>query len=270
MFPLKDNIPLARVPIVSIVLIAANVIVYVLSIRHGGDFFGGPSQETALRYGAIPFELTHSSSHCGIATLLVGSHSASFVACPHGSYLLGAPPRQPATWQTVFTSVFVQGGFATLFANALALAIFGPNVEDATGRLRFLVFYLLGGVVSIAAAVLLAPNSTVPVFAGGGAVAAVLGGYLLLYRRARVLSIVFVPFLGTIVALPALLFAGLWLLAQLCFGAAGLTNPLDGDWALAYAALVVALAFGLASIRLFVSRDRESAKGLQPPPRAVY
>jgi membrane associated rhomboid family serine protease len=267
MFPLKDNIPLARFPLVTAVLVAINVVVYVLSIRHGGDFFGGPSDSVSVHYGAIPYELTHPGSHCEVSTAPgpVEGFAAS-VSCHHGATGAGGPPA----WQTVFTSIFMHGGFATILANTIAVAIFGPNVEDATGRLRFLAFYLLGAIVSIAAAVLLAPNSAVPVFAGAGAVAAVLGGYLLLYRRARVLSIVFVPFLGTIVALPALLFAGLWLLAQLCFGAAGLANPVDGDWAVAFAALVVALAFGLASIRLFVSRDRESAKGLQTPPRPVY
>jgi membrane associated rhomboid family serine protease len=272
MFPLRDNIALTRFPLVTVTLIALNVVVYVLSIRHGGDLFAGPSKETALRYGAIPFELTHSGHHCAIAEIStpLAQPVKSFVVCPDSAKSLGAAPSQPATWQTVFTSIFVNGSFAAIFANTIALAIFGPNIEDATGRARFLAFYLLGGIVTIAAAVLLSPSSTVPTLAAGGATAAVLGGYLLLYPRARVLALVFVVFFGTIVELPALALAGAWLLAQLCFAATGLANPVDGDWALAYAALIVSFVFGLALIRLFVNAARACAKGRRTPPRAVY
>ncbi len=95
------------------------------------------------------------------------------------------------------------------------LAIFGPNVEDALGRARFTAFYLLGGLVALAAQVLVSPNSTAPTLGASGAIAAVLGGYIVLYPRARILSLVFIIFFVTIVELPAVFLLGFWFLEQL-------------------------------------------------------
>ncbi len=174
----------------------ANVVVYVLSIRHGGSFLDGPSKHVAERYGAIPSELSH------------GRH-----------------------WQTVLEALALHGGFGPLLANVLALAIFGPNVEDATGRLRFPAFYLLGGLFALGLGVLLAPNSSAPLLGGSGAIAAVLGGYVLLYPRARVLSLSLVPFFATVLAVPAVLLIGVWWAVQLWFGAGGLADSFAGDGA---------------------------------------
>ena len=146
MFPLKDNIPLARVPFVTIALVAINVIAYLLEIRHGGGFFSGPSDSVSVHYGAIPYEITHPGRHCGLATVTEGLGSRDFVACQPASQILGAAPEpQPATWETVLTSMFLHGSFLHIFGNMLFLAIFGPTVEDRLGRLRFPVFYLHDG-----------------------------------------------------------------------------------------------------------------------------
>ncbi|HTB71021.1 MAG TPA: rhomboid family intramembrane serine protease [Solirubrobacteraceae bacterium] len=213
----------------------ADVIAYVLSIRHGGSFLGGPSKHVAERYGAIGFELSHGRR-----------------------------------WQTIFEALVLHGGFVQLLANVVALAIFGPNVEDATGRLRFPAFYLLGGLSALGLGVLLAPNSTVPLLGGSGATAAVLGGYVLLYPRAHVLSLSLVPFFATVLAVPAVLLIGVWWAVQLWLGAAGLADPFAGDWGVAYAGLVGALLLGLLLIRPFASAARISAKGHRPPPQPVY
>src|SRR5271166_5669543 len=178
MFPIKDNIPLERFPLVTVVLVAINVIAYLLEIRHGGSFFGGPSERVAVRYGAIPYELTHPGEHCELLTQHTLAGAVETVACQP------APARvepQPATWVTVFTSMFLHGSFLHIFGNMLFLAIFGPTVEDATGRLRFGLFYLLGGLVALASQVLVDPNLAVPTLGASGAIAAVLGGYILLY-----------------------------------------------------------------------------------------
>lgn len=203
--------------------------VYVLCILHGGSFFGGPSRHVAFQHGAIPARLTLA---------------------------------------TAFSSIFLHGSFPALLANLIALAIFGLNVEDATGRLSFLAFFLLGGIVSLALLTLFAPNSSVPVLGASGAVAAVLGGYLRLYPRAHVLSLALIPFLATIVELPAVALLGLWLLVQIWFGLAGLTGPVHHDWGLDFAAQLCAFALGALSVRLFAQRDRLLAK--RPPPRPVY
>ncbi len=104
----------------------------------------------------------------------------------------------------------------------LFLAIFGPTVEDTLGRARFLVLYLLGGLVIVGAQALVDPGSTAPAFGASGAITAVLAAYIVLYPRARVISLVFIIFFFTIVEIPAVILLGLWLAVQLYFGLAGL------------------------------------------------
>jgi membrane associated rhomboid family serine protease len=256
MFPLKDNIPLARFPIVTVVLVAINVVAYLLEIRHGGSFFGGPAESVAVHYGAIPYELTHTGSHCDLATAQSVEGAVSTVACQGMPGVSGSPGAQPATWETAFTSMFLHGSFLHIFGNMLFLVIFGPNVEDATGRVRYLAFYLLGGLVALGAQVLVSPDSTAPTLGASGAIAAVLGGYLLLYPRARVLTLVFIVFFVTIVEVPAVLLLGFWFLEQLYFGAAGLASPLGGGEGVAYFAHIGGFAFGLLLIRLFAKHSK--------------
>jgi membrane associated rhomboid family serine protease len=218
-------------PLVSIALVLANVVVYVIAIVHGGSFLDGPSRAVALQHGAIPAQLS-----------------------------LGA----------VFSSIFIHGSFLQLFANSIALALFGLNVEDALGRARFLAFYVLGALVALALTVLFAPNSHVPQLGSSGAVAAVLGAYLLLYPRARVIGVALIPFMATIVEVPAVLLIGVWLLVQLWVGLAGLAGPIDGGWAIAYAAQCGALLLGALAIRPLANDERRAAKRRQPPPQPVY
>jgi membrane associated rhomboid family serine protease len=258
MFPIKDNIPLVRFPLVTVALVAIDVIAYVLAIRHGGSFFGGPADSVAVHYGAIPYELTHAGSHCDAVSVHGGGSTHTAVLCS-GRHL-GGSGGQPATWATAFTSMFVHGSFLALFANMLFLAIFGPTVEDRIGRLRFPVFYLLGGLVALGVQVLVVPNSTTPALGAAGAIAAVLGGYLLLYPRARVLSLVLLVFFVTLVAVPAAALLGLWFAVQLVLDLAGLANPIAGSEGAAYLAQAGAFAFGLLAIRLFALR----ARGRQP------
>ncbi len=261
MFPLKDNIPNERFPVVTVVLIAINVVAYLLAIRHGGSFFGGPSDTTTVHYGAIPYEITHTSQHCDLVQVPTVQGAASTVACTGQPGVTGTASQQPATWETVFTSMFMHGGFLHIFGNMLFLAIFGPNVEDAMGPVRYVAFYLLGGLAALAAQVAVGPNSTAPTVGASGAIAAVLGGYILLYPRARILTLIFVIFFFTIVELPAVVLLGFWFLEQVLFGAAGLTDPVSSSGGVAYFAHVGGFVFGLALIRIFAVRYHA------PPPR---
>jgi membrane associated rhomboid family serine protease len=287
MFPLKDNIPLSRFPLVTVALAALDVAVYVLSIRHGGSFLGGPSKGVVVHYGAIPRELTHSGRHCGIVSIYsYGAPERSakaLVLCPTSPTLLGPTEPQPATWQTVFSSLALHRSFVSLLADVLALAIFGPNVEDATGRLRFLCLCMLGAVLALALQVLLAPNSPLPALGACGVVAVVLGAYLRLYPRARVISLAPVPFVATILAVPAALLILLWLLLQLWFGPAGLSGAdhsllgiavdgglVHGDWLVAYAADFAGLLAGALLIGPFASSIRRAAKADRTPHQPVY
>jgi membrane associated rhomboid family serine protease len=270
MFPLKDNIPLARFPIVTVALVAINVIAYLLEIRHGGSFFGGPTNSVAVHYGAIPYELTHPGTHCDLVGEQTLQGIGSTVAChPQPSGGSGtesvAGTAQPATWETLFTSMFLHGSFLHIFGNMLFLAIFGPTVEDAMGRVRYAAFYLLGGFVALGAQVLVSPDSTAPTLGASGAIAAVLGGYLVLYPRARILSLVFIVFFVTIIEVPAVLLLGFWFLEQLYFGLAGLASPVGGGEGVAYFAHIGGFACGLVLIRLFAGRHKP-----EPPQAAVY
>jgi membrane associated rhomboid family serine protease len=265
MFPLKDNIPLARFPLVAIALVAINVLAYLLEIRHGGSFFGGPPTGVAVHYGAIPYELTHPGRHCDLITTPTPGGTFSSVACQGMPGVTGSPPGQPATWETVFTSMFLHGSFLHIFGNMLFLAIFGPTVEDSMGRVRFLAFYLLGGLIALGAQVLVGPDSTAPTLGASGAIAAVLGGYAVLYPRARILSLVFIVFFVTIVEVPAVFLLGFWFLEQLYFGAAGLASPVGGGEGVAYFAHIGGFAFGLLAIRLFARWHKP-----EPPRLPVY
>jgi membrane associated rhomboid family serine protease len=240
---------------VTIALIAINVIVYLLEIRHGGSFFGGPSSSVEVRYGAIPYELTHPGRHCGLATVAgPGGSSFSTIACQGQPGVHGTPPPQPSTWETVFTAMFLHASFLHIFGNMVFLAIFGPTVEDAMGRLRYLAFYLLGGLIALAAQVAAGPSSTSPTLGASGAIAAVLGGYILMYPRAKVLSLVFIIFFVTIVELPAVVLLGFWFAEQLYLGLAGLASTASGGEGVAYFAHIGGFCFGLLAIRLFARR----------------
>ena len=124
---------------------------------------------------------------------------------------------------TVFTAMFMHGGLLHLGGNMLFLWIFGNNVEDSMGPVKFVVFYLLGGLAATALQTVIDPSSAVPNIGASGAIAAVLGGYLLLFPRARVITVIFIIFFFTILELPALVFLVIWFAQQALFGYFGLS-----------------------------------------------
>jgi membrane associated rhomboid family serine protease len=156
---------------------------------------------------------------------------------------------------TVFTAMFMHGGLLHLGGNMLFLWIFGNNVEDSMGPVKFVAFYLLGGLASTALQTAVGPDTAVPNLGASGAVAAVLGGYLLLFPRARVITVIFIIFFFTIVELPALVFLVIWFAQQAVFGYFGLNAAGDGG-GVAYFAHIGGFAFGLLAIKLFASEHR--------------
>ena len=259
MFPLKDNIPTEKTPYVTIALIAINVLVYFFW-QKGGLSISDPSSahylEHLIDYGAFPYELTHPGDHCGLTP-------AQAIACEGQPGVAGEAAPQPSTWLTPFTAMFMHGGLLHLGGNMLFLWIFGNNVEDSMGPLRFVAFYLLGGIAAMALQVAIEPNAAIPTIGASGAVAAVLGGYILLYPRARVVTVIFIVFFFTVLELPALLILGFWFLQQIAFGALDLSNPSGGGGGVAYFAHIGGFAFGLLAIKLFAS----SHKDYSPPPK---
>jgi membrane associated rhomboid family serine protease len=235
LFPLRDNIPTDRTPFVTIALILANVLVYFLWQRGGlalSNPTGGHFLQQLADYGLEPCHIT-------------------------GTACDPVPPPQQHVWLTPFTAMFMHGGLLHLGGNMLFLWIFGNNVEDSMGRVRYVAFYLLGGLAAFAIQIAVDTNSGVPNLGASGAIAAVLGGYILLYPHARVLTFVFVIFFFTVVELPAAIVLGIWIVLQL-FDA---TNGSAGAAGVAVFAHIGGFAFGLLTVKLFAMRIKDT------PPR---
>jgi membrane associated rhomboid family serine protease len=231
-FPLKDNIPTDRLPVVTLALIAANVLVYFF-LQHGG-IGHGPSTASVVDYGAIPAEVTHEQPDAGPVS----------------------------AWVTLVTAMFLHGGIFHLLGNMLFLWIFGTNVEDAMSRVRFVAFYLLGGLAASGLQIAMNPGSTVPTVGASGAIAAVLGGYILLYPRARVVTVVLLIFFFTLIELPAWAMLGFWFLLQALFAISSVAQQMGDGGGVAYFAHVGGFVFGLLAIRVFAQRRK------QPPAHA--
>jgi membrane associated rhomboid family serine protease len=262
--PLKDNIPTRRFPVLTVTLIVLNVLIY-FAVQHGG-ITHGPTDSSVVKYGLIPYELTHPGKHCEAVgnQVVVDSHGSQVgVACEGQQYRVvnpatGAeasatvrnPPSQPNTWLTVLTSIFMHGGLLHIAGNMLFLWIFGNNIEDSMARWKFAIFYLAGGIVANLAQVAVGPDSTAPGVGASGAIASVLGGYALLYPRARVITAVILIFFITLLDLPALLVLGAWFVLQVID--ASINSPLGGG--VAYYAHIGGFLFGLLLIKVFADR----------------
>jgi membrane associated rhomboid family serine protease len=157
--------------------------------------------------------------------------------------------------------MFMHASFLHIAGNMLFLWIFGNNVEDAMGPVKYIFFYLLGGIAALALQVAVDPSSTAPTVGASGAIAAVLGGYIVMYPRARVLTLVFIILFFTVIELPAWVMLGLWFVQQAIFGAVGLTNPTGGGGGVAYFAHIGGFAFGGLAIRALATKR----KHLEPP-----
>ena len=255
MFPLKDNIPTRRFPVLTATIVVICVVVWFVfqasfwNISETGD-------ERVIEYGAIPYEITNPGKECALDT------TGTQLVCEGQEGVSGEAPAQAPWWVTIFTSMFMHGSFLHLAGNMLFLWIFGNNIEDSMGRGRYLAFYLLGGVAALGGQVLVDPDAAIPTVGASGAIAAVLGGYALLYPRARVVTLIFIIIIFTVVELPALFVLGAWFLLQLLYGVNDIAQPVGGG-GVAYFAHLGGFLFGLAAIKLFannVHEDYDSAR----------
>jgi membrane associated rhomboid family serine protease len=253
-FPLRDDIPTDRTPVLTIALIVANVIVFLLSLRDGGSLWSGPTNAFAVEWGVIPYEVTNPGENCELVR--------DQVLCEGQPGVRGEVDPQPATAVTALSSMFLHAGLLHIGGNMLFLWIFGNNVEDAMGRVRFIAFYLLGGLAAIALQTAVGPSEPVPSIGASGAVAGVLGGYLLLYPRARVLTAVFLLVFFAFINIPALLFLVIWFGQQALFGYFDLNDPTGGG-GVAYFAHIGGFLFGLLTIKLFANRYRRDYERLR-------
>ncbi len=220
MIPFKDDNPVSIVPFVTIGIIVLNTVVFLW------ELFSPLGEEwIVLSYGAIPHNLLTLETN---------------------------QPVSPIT--TIFSSMFLHGGFLHLGGNMLYFWIFGNNIEDKLGHIRFLIFYLLAGVAAAYGYSIMDPNSTVPMIGASGAISGVLGAYLILFPRARVHTILFFGFFWQVVRVPALIVIGFWAIIQFANGI--LTEAVRGQGGVAWFAHVGGFLFGVSMIKLWLPRRR--------------
>ncbi len=204
MFPIRDDNPQLRIPIATYTIMAVNVAVWVFVQGLGTN----PALvESICQLGLIPGEL--------LGTVPAGTR---FPLGPDSVCRLG----EGGTWYTVFSSMFMHGGWMHIIGNLWFLWIFGDNVEDSMGPGRFVVFYLLCGVAAAAAQVVTNTESIVPMVGASGAIGGVMGAYILLYPRVNVHMLFIFGFYITTFAIPAVFMLGYWFLVQLLSGFASL------------------------------------------------
>ncbi|HEY5665344.1 MAG TPA: rhomboid family intramembrane serine protease [Gammaproteobacteria bacterium] len=200
MFPIRDDNPQYLVPYATYVIIGLNTIVWIFVQGLGTT---PPLASSICAYGLVPAQL-----------LQVLPADA---AVPLGSGLecvLGSGPD----WHRSLTSMFMHGGWMHIIGNMWFLWIFGNNVEDAMGTLRFVIFYLLCGLAAVAFQVASNPDSAVPMVGASGAIGGVMGAYIVLYPRVHVHMLIFLGFFVTTLAVPAAFMLAYWLLIQLLSG----------------------------------------------------
>ena len=204
MVPIRDDNPQLRIPIATYAIIAVNVAVWVFVQGLGSN----PALvESICQLGLIPGEL--------LGTVPAGTQ---FPLGPGAVCRLGGG----GTWYTLFSSMFMHGGWMHIIGNLWFLWIFGGNVEDSMGPVRFVVFYLLCGVAAAAAQVMTNTESIVPVVGASGAIGGVMGAYILLYPRVNVHMLFIFGFYITTFAIPAVFMLGYWFLVQVLSGVASL------------------------------------------------
>jgi membrane associated rhomboid family serine protease len=218
MIPLKDNVPTKTIPIITASLIVVNIFVFLWQRLL---LAGIPGEAIYGTYGLVP-----------------------------GEFLIAATSRWdllPFNALTVFTSMFLHAGVFHLAGNMLYLWIFGNNVEDAVGHGRFVLFYLLSGVIAAAFQFFYDPTAKIPMVGASGAVSGVLGAYLVLYPYARISTLIFIVIFIKIIRLPAILLLSIWFFLQVFFS--------QGE-GVAWYAHIGGFIFGALTIRLFARKAR--------------
>ncbi len=224
MFPIQDSVPSRSVPVVTRALILINVVVFFFELSL--------SRESIIQlfylFGVVPARFTD-------------PEWAASIGFPIGSY-----------W-SLLTHQFLHGGWLHIVANMWTLWIFGDNVEDRMGPLRFIIFYLVCGVLAALTQVLVTPNATIPSVGASGAIAGVLGAYLLFFPTARLIVLIPILFFPFFFELPAVIFLVLWFFIQLFSGTAMLASPQQVG-GIAFWAHIGGFIAGMLLCRFFVRR----------------
>lgn len=221
MIPVRDENPTKRKPFVTIALIVANIAVYFYQLFLLGE---EGTINIYLNYGAIPAVLV---------------------------FDFFALPDLPVSWITLVTSMFLHGGLLHLAGNMLYLWIFGNNIEDTLGHVRFILFYLLSGIVAALVHALIFSNSLVPMVGASGAISGILGAYVILYPRKRIVVLIWLLIFIKFVRVPAVIVLGIWFLLQINGGFANLTGE---DQGIAFFAHIGGFVAGIGLLMLMRRR----------------
>ena len=215
MFPLYDTVRTRKFPLVNLLLIIANVLAFLYEIQMGPSTL----QRFIFTWGLIP------------------------------ARFLSDPSRM---WLTIFTAMFLHGGWFHIISNLWVLFIFGDNVEERMGSFRYLLFYLLSGTAAGLLQVYILPASGTPMIGASGAIAGVLGAYLILYPRSKIASLVPIFFIFTLIEIPAFIFLIFWFLSQLYSGLFAVQG--GGGSGIAWWAHVGGFSFGVLMVSFFARR----------------
>lgn len=224
--PIKDDNPTARKPVLTVALILANVFIFLYTRLYGAEGF----EYFIVSYGFIPMRFFEGSDM---------------------SQVYGVALNSPVML-TPFSSMFLHGGWMHLIGNMLVLWIYGNNIEDYFGPVRFIIFYVLAGIAAVALYSVLNMNSEVPLVGASGAIAGVMGGYMVLHPRAEITVLIFFFFIQ-FVTLPAKVVLGLWFVMQLFMSIAGSA----GGGGVAWLAHVGGFVFGYLILKIMLQFRRQ-------------
>ena len=242
LFPIgDDNQGRLKTPFVVYIIIAINAVVFLVFQQATSTEAGA---EFTYAYSVVPYEITHNVD-------LVAP-----VRVPGGPVIPQFPGPTPI-WLTILTSMFMHGGWMHILGNMLYLWIFGDNVEDNFGHGKFLIFYLVCGVAASFSQIFVDPNSPIPSLGASGAIAGVLGAYLIMFPRNRVRNLVFLGFLFTTIELPAVVVLGFWIVIQIFSQYTSTFGHAQGG--VAYMAHIGGFATGLLLCLLL--RNRHNKRG---------
>jgi len=229
MLPIRDHLPGRATPVIVILIILVNVLVFLYE-----NSLPEPRLEAFVEgFGMVPYEITRGQDI--------------------------PPPGPEPIYTTLLTSMFMHGGWLHLIGNMLYLWIFGNNVEDVFGRIGFLVFYLVVGLAGHLGQIIVGPASRIPAIGASGAIAGVLGAYLVFFPRAKVDTLVY----NRIVPLPAIVVLGFWFLLQFLQGAAALSPEAAQAGGVAWWAHIGGFAAGFVIGVLFRGRAAEISRSFR-------
>ena len=218
MLPLADHLPRRTTPVVNVTLIIINVLMFLWEASLGPDL-----EPTLYSVAFIPARFWYAPFH-------------------------------PLNVMTVFVSMFLHGGWLHLFGNMLYLWIFGDNIEDRLGHVRYLIFYVVCGIVATVSHALMSPDSRIPSIGASGAIAGVLGAYLVLFQKQRVTTLIPIFMFITVREIPAIVLLGFWFVLQLFIGTLSLGGPTADVGGVAYFAHVGGFVAGMVLIVLMGGR----------------